>query len=333
MNDPLVSIIVPVYNVENFIEKCATTLFEQDYDNIEYIFVNDCTPDGSIGVLKKIIEKYPNRKNSIKIINKEKNEGLPQARKTGLENSNGEYIMHVDSDDWVELDMVSSLVKEAIKTDADIVICDYYVNYKDKEKYCSQDINLYNLDKYLMDCFVLKTQKVSIWSKFCKRNVYQNIEFPTFSNAEDFFIHIQIFYHYFNDIHYLNKAFLHYNKTNENSITYKTVSDKKIKELYYFDKQIQIFLKENDIYDKFIEYHYIGLLHRAIAITGGKYNNILNGIAPEANKLRYIWKNYSFNFYKKILYTFCFFNINIIFMYNILKNMKANFILFLKNNV
>ena len=73
MNNPLVSVIVPVYNVENFIEKCATTLFEQDYDNIEYIFVNDFTPDGSIGVLKKIIEKYPNRKNSIKIINKEIN--------------------------------------------------------------------------------------------------------------------------------------------------------------------------------------------------------------------------------------------------------------------
>ena len=69
MNNPLVSIIVPIYNVENFIEKCATTLFEQDYDNIEYIFVNDCTLDNSIGVLKEIIEKYPNRKSGIKIIN------------------------------------------------------------------------------------------------------------------------------------------------------------------------------------------------------------------------------------------------------------------------
>ena len=56
MNNPLVSIIVPVYNVENFIEKCAITLFEQDYDNIEYIFVNDCTPDGSISVLREIIK-------------------------------------------------------------------------------------------------------------------------------------------------------------------------------------------------------------------------------------------------------------------------------------
>ena len=122
MSNPLVSIIVPVYNAENFIEKCAATLFEQDYDNIEYIFVNDCTPDNSIKVLNRVIENFPNRKDNIKIINKLKNEGLPQARKTGLENSNGKYIMHVDSDDWVELDMVSSLVKEAIKTDADMVI-------------------------------------------------------------------------------------------------------------------------------------------------------------------------------------------------------------------
>ena len=76
MKDHDVSIIVPIYNVEKYIENCAVTLLEQDYDNIEYVFVNDCTPDSSMKILKDIIERYPNRKSHVKIINKIKNEGI-----------------------------------------------------------------------------------------------------------------------------------------------------------------------------------------------------------------------------------------------------------------
>ena len=125
MNKYVATIIVPVYNVENFIEKCATTLFEQDCENIEYIFVNDCTPDNSIEILKSVIKKFPDRKNDIKIINKKINERLGQARKTGIENATGEYLIHIDSDDWVEPDMISSLYSKAEEANADIVCCDY----------------------------------------------------------------------------------------------------------------------------------------------------------------------------------------------------------------
>ena len=83
MKDHDVSIIVPIYNVEKYIENCVVTLLEQDYDNIEYVFVNDCTPDKSMKILENTIERYRNRKKHVKIINKTKNEGLPQARKSG----------------------------------------------------------------------------------------------------------------------------------------------------------------------------------------------------------------------------------------------------------
>ena len=79
-----VSIVVPVYNVEKFIEKCAITLMEQDYENIEYIFVNDCTPDNSMQVLYDTLAKYPNRKDDIKIINNTQNSGSNITRKNGL---------------------------------------------------------------------------------------------------------------------------------------------------------------------------------------------------------------------------------------------------------
>ena len=76
----LVSICVPVYGVETYIEQCAISLFEQTYQNIEYIFVNDCTPDKSIEILKSVINRYPNKKSSIHILSHEKNKGLGAAR-------------------------------------------------------------------------------------------------------------------------------------------------------------------------------------------------------------------------------------------------------------
>ncbi|MDA3062015.1 MULTISPECIES: glycosyltransferase family 2 protein [unclassified Campylobacter] len=320
MKSYIVSIIIPVYNVEKYIVKCATTLFEQDFDSIEYIFVNDCSPDNSMQVLQSVIEKYPNRKNDIKIINKPQNEGLGQARKTGFESATGEYILHIDSDDWVEFDMVSSMYKKAKEDDADIVVCDFYENYSNKQIYIKQDLVFDDYETYLKDCFTLKNKYVSIWSKFCKKKVYEKIKFPTFSNAEDFFLHIQMFYYYYGKIVHFNRAFVHYNRINESSITYHNVSEKKIKELKAFNLEILEFFKKNDIYEKFIEYHYMGLLYRIVVVSGGKYKKYIKDICLEANKLKYIWNNYGLDLLKKIVVTFNFFNIN---MYAILKNIQG----------
>lgn len=116
-----VSILVPVYGVEQYIEKCARSLFEQTYSDIEYIFVNDCTKDDSIGVLYSVLGKYPHRKQQVRIINHEKNKGLGAARRTAILNAKGDYILHVDSDDYIANNAVEVLVKEAKASNADIV--------------------------------------------------------------------------------------------------------------------------------------------------------------------------------------------------------------------
>ena len=120
---PLVSIVIPVFGVEKYIEKCSRSLFEQDYPDIEFIFVNDHTTDNSIKILESLIKEYPQREKDIYIINKQQNEGLPQARATGLKYCHGSYIIHVDSDDWVNkhalhivLDTIKRLHKLGIKT-------------------------------------------------------------------------------------------------------------------------------------------------------------------------------------------------------------------------
>ena len=119
-----VSIIVPVYGVEKYIEKCARSVFEQTYSNLEIIFVDDCTPDNSINVLRSTLEEYPTMKDKTQILSYPKNKGLAGARKFGLEHASGDYVLQIDSDDYIDVNMVEAMVAEVEKTDADIVICD-----------------------------------------------------------------------------------------------------------------------------------------------------------------------------------------------------------------
>lgn len=118
-----VSILVPIYGVEKYIEKCVVSLLEQTYPNIEYVFVNDCTKDNSVGVLERILNNYPQRKSQVRIINHEQNKGLGAARRTALVNSTGDFLLHVDSDDYIANNAVEILVMQAQQTHADIVDC------------------------------------------------------------------------------------------------------------------------------------------------------------------------------------------------------------------
>lgn len=121
MND-LVSILIPVYGVEKFIERCAVSLFEQTYQNLEYVFVDDCSPDNSILILKQVVKKYLQRANQVKIVRHEHNKGLAAARNTAIANAMGKYVMHVDSDDFLELDTIEKTVSKIQAEKADAVV-------------------------------------------------------------------------------------------------------------------------------------------------------------------------------------------------------------------
>lgn len=133
-DSPKVSIIVPVYNVEKYIEQCARSIFEQTYQNLEIIFVNDCTPDGSIDVLQQLINEYPARKQQTQIINHSNNRGLAAARATGIKNCTGKYVLNIDSDDYIETSMVSTLIKVATDGDCDIVAASFFHTSPDSDE-------------------------------------------------------------------------------------------------------------------------------------------------------------------------------------------------------
>lgn len=124
---PKVSVIVPIYNVEKHIEICLRSLFEQTLDDIEYIFVNDCTPDNSILILENVLIEYPNIIPQVKIINHEWNQGQAGARTTGMKAMTGEYMIHCDPDDWIDKDMYEILYTEAINSNSDIVCCNWII--------------------------------------------------------------------------------------------------------------------------------------------------------------------------------------------------------------
>ena len=163
---PKVSVIVPVYNVEKYIERCVRSLFEQTLDDIEYIFVDDCSPDNSISIVKSVSEDYPNRKNNIKYCIHNKNRGLTSTRNTGLAVATGDFIAHCDSDDWVTKDAYQIMYEAAISEDADMTICDFFISdgVTHRPYYNSLDNNEEN------NLFVY----INIWTRLVKRSLYKN---------------------------------------------------------------------------------------------------------------------------------------------------------------
>ena len=131
--NPEISVIVPIYGVEKYIARCAERLFNQTMtDSVEFIFVNDATKDNSIGVLRDVISQYPRLESRIRIISHNENKGLPSARNTGLAAARGEYIVHIDGDDFAEPTMLEDLYAAIKKANADFAWSDYYISFGNK---------------------------------------------------------------------------------------------------------------------------------------------------------------------------------------------------------
>lgn len=192
--DIKVSIITTIYGVEKYIERCATSLFEQTMtSDIEFIFVDDCSKDNSIEKLKSLIKKYPLRSNQIKLLIHEENKGLPQARLTGLKQASGKYIWFVDSDDWIESNACELFYTTASMHDLDIVISDYNIckGYEVVTKH------VYIRREKLLSDILLENTNCSVWNKFIRRSLFASlkIEFPIANMGEDLAIISQLFVH------------------------------------------------------------------------------------------------------------------------------------------
>jgi len=246
--NPKVSVLVPIYNVSDYIERCAHSLFQQTFDDIEYVFVNDCTPDDSIEKLQKIIEQYPNRKAFVKIINHEKNRGLAAARNTAINNALGKYIQHIDSDDWVELDMIETLYAKAETEQADIVVSDIFFEYKNKQE-IARDFVSEDKDENIKNAIEQIIVHTSLCSKLVLRKLFRFSYPENLICGEDRLSLIKLYF-FSNKIVTTNKAFYHYDKTNENSITAHQ-TEFHFQQTILFWNLLDDFLEEKGISEKF----------------------------------------------------------------------------------
>ena len=163
MNKCKLSIIVPVYGVEKYIDKCLNSLVKQSLKEIEVIVVNDGTKDNSQKIIDKYVKKYPDK---IKSYIKE-NGGQGSARNYGLEKAKGEYIGYVDSDDFVEKDMYKKLYNKAKENNYDIVVCG---NYNVSEDYQNKNIDAF-INNYNTDLENIFFGKMAVWNKIYKRDI------------------------------------------------------------------------------------------------------------------------------------------------------------------
>lgn len=225
----MISVITPIYNVEKFISRCAQSLMEQTLADVEYIFVDDATPDDSIKVLQGIINQYPDRKNQYRIIHHKQNLGLPAARNTGLAVAQGEYIFHCDSDDFVEPNMLEQLYRKAIETDADIVWCDWWLSFAKNERYMKQPE--YPTAIEALKGMLSGVMKFNVWNKLIRRSLYaeNGITFPAgYGMGEDMTI-MRLFARA-SKVAYLPKAFYHYVQQNNGAFC-KTFSEKHLSDV------------------------------------------------------------------------------------------------------
>lgn len=228
-----VSILVPVYGVEKYIERCARSIFEQTYHNLDIVFVDDCTPDKSIEILKRVLEEYSDRKAQTRIIRHEHNRGLAAARNTAVAAAVGTFLMHVDSDDWIENDAVEELVKKQEETGADFVTG---VMVKNEDTLDYHYVEPVYKDKN--DMMILILSQIchhELANRLVKRALYTDHHIKALegvNQAEDWRLTPMLLW-YANGIARLNKTTYHYFMNMESMCNSKKSMDKALK--FYHD--------------------------------------------------------------------------------------------------
>lgn len=248
-----ISICIPIYGVEKYIERCVRCLFEQTYQNIEYVFVNDCTKDRSIEILSRIIALYPKRQHVIKIINHDRNKGLAAARNTAIDHASGDFIIHVDSDDWVEKTMVEQLVQKQEETGADIV-------YSAVNKILPNSIQKVAQKKYekgadYAKAILLDKAEHWIWGKLIRKALYTQHSIRAeegVNMGEDFQVTPRLAY-FANKVSYVDNPLYNYECSNMQAYT-KNVTIESRRQQWRAFEILKEFFSSYDIYSKEVRY-------------------------------------------------------------------------------
>ncbi len=288
---PKVSIIVPVYNVEKYLDRCLNSLVNQTLKEIEIIVVNDSTPDDSQIIIDKYMSLYPN-----KVFGYMKpNGGLSDARNYGMQFITGDYFGFVDGDDYVEYSMFEKLYEQAIHEDAEVTTCDFYWTYSD---HLQRAID----GPYTNERELLTTMMPTVWNKLYKKSWFDSldIEFPVGLRYEDSSFSIRLA-PFIKKLAYVNEPLVYYVQR-QDSITY-TQNSKVGDMLVVFNDIFEYYMKHK-LYDEYqdeLEYltlkYFLGSSFLRAAQIQDKDSrkkilkegwNLLNDTFPNWKKNRYL---------------------------------------------
>lgn len=240
-HEPIVSVIIPVYNAESTIHIALESLIKQSYPKLEIVLVNDHSTDHTFEVIQKYIPPLENRGISAKIILHPNNQGVASARNTGLEHATGEFIYYVDADDYLEVDAIELLINEAVSKDADIVGCNWFLTFEKNERRMNQPS--FTSPKEAIQKMLNGSMRWNLWLFMARRSLYVNekIHFtPGMNMGEDLMVMVKLFTKA-SRVVYLDKALYHYGQSNGHSLT-KIYSDAHIREVTANVKEVEQYL-------------------------------------------------------------------------------------------
>ena len=238
-----VSVIIPVFKVAPFVERCTRSLMEQTLQEVEFIFVDDASPDESMDIVRRVCSEY-NR--DVKILVHPQNKGLPAARNTGLEVATGEYVYHCDSDDWPEKEFLEKMYTAASEADADIAYCDFFLSFESGERYMSNPEYSTGRD-LLLKGFLAGTTKYNVWNKIARRSLYEKagVLFPSgHSMGED--MTMIILASKADKVSYVSEALYHYVKLNMNAFS-NTFSQRHLDDIRFNSGRVFDYLEKEDV--------------------------------------------------------------------------------------
>lgn len=216
MEKDLISIIVPVYNMEKYLDRCMESILNQTYKHLEIILVDDGSTDSS----PEKCDEYAQKDGRVRVIHKQ-NGGLSDARNAGLEIAAGEYIGYVDSDDWIEMDMYERMYNACIENKAQIAVCRYFSEYKDHTEAGGDGRVILLSQEELLTIYLGGHEQYviynSVWSKLFRRELVSGMVFPKGRNSEDILYTTRAFCRAGRAV-YLDQCLYHYVLDREGSI-------------------------------------------------------------------------------------------------------------------
>ena len=242
--NPLVSILIPIYNVEKYLGKCLDSVFSQTYKNVEFVFVDDCSTDDTYNVLISSIKQNNIPEYKYTIVSHKQNEGIAVSRADCIANAKGEYVQFVDSDDWIEPDMTETLVEATKSSQIDLVGCYFIKDFLSGKQTRHSENYSQSCAENMVLCINYDISTV-LWKMLIRRSLFSYFKItPHVDIVEDYIISVKLYF-YANSFAVVDKYMYHYVQYNEGRVSFQTL--RSITNHIKGVKEVEEFLKTKEL--------------------------------------------------------------------------------------